>query len=226
MMGFPERDENELQHEVILTKGFWMGETACTQQLWEAVMGANPSKFKGAKRPEENVSWDDCMTFIKKINAMLPGLKLRLPTEAEWEYGCRAGTNTPFSFGDNITTEQVNYDGNYPYTGGKKGKYREETVEVGSLPCNQWGLYEMHGNVYEWCSDWYGKYQAETEVDPVGPVGGVFRVLHGGSWFNDGMNVRSALRNRSVPGSRSVFTGLRLARGHQGGEGLAEPKEK
>ncbi|MDM8542185.1 formylglycine-generating enzyme family protein [Desulfococcaceae bacterium HSG9] len=229
MMGSPEdepqRYDDELQHEVILTQGFWMGETACTQELWEAVMGVNPSKFKGAKRPVENVSWNDCMAFIKKLNDRLPGLDLHLPTEVEWEYACRAGTQTPFSFGDNITTDQVNYDGDYPYDGAPKGKNRGKTVEVGTLPCNSWGLYEMHGNVYEWCSDWYGEYPSESVVDPMGPESGEDRVLRGGGWFYFGRNVRSALRYLDEPDFRGDGTGLRFARGHQEGQGLAEPKE-
>jgi len=148
---------------------------------------------------------------------MLPGLDLRLPAEAEWEYACRAGTQTPFSFGNTITTNQVNYDGNYPYTGGKKGKYREKTVEVGSLPCNSWGLYEMHGNIWEWCNDWYDEYRSGKIVDPVGPENGEFRVLRGGGWFDVGGLVRSADRFGFEPGNRVDFTGLRLARGHQKG---------
>jgi formylglycine-generating enzyme required for sulfatase activity len=131
----PERYDDELLHEVVLTKGFWLAETACTQELWEAVMGSNSSRFKGKKRPVENVSWEDCATFLEKINILIPGRNFRLPTEAEWEYACRAGTQTPFSFGDNITPEQVNYDGNYPYNNGPKGEYRGKTVDVGSLPC-------------------------------------------------------------------------------------------
>ena len=188
-------------------------------------MSENPSEFKGAKRPVETVSWDDCMAFIKKMNQRMPGLDFRLPTEAEWEYACRAGTQTLFSFGDNITTEQVNYDGGFPYDGDPKGKDRGETVEVGTLPCNQWGLYEMHGNVYEWCSDWYGEYQAETVIDLVGPEDGASRVLRGGSWISFAGSARSALRNWVAPDDRFDFTGLRFARGHQEGEGLAEPKE-
>ncbi len=221
----PERIDDELQHEVILTQGSWLGETACTQELWEAVMGENPSEFKSAKRPVENVSWDDCMAFIKKINDMLPGLDLRLSAEAEWEYACRAGTQTPFSFGDNITTEQVNYNGEFLYDGAPKGKNRGKTVEVGTLPCNSWGLYEMHGNVYEWCSDWYGDYQSETVVDPVGPIG-EHRVLRGGCWISSGRDVRSAVRDRFGPDARYEGPGLRFVRGDQEGEGLAEPKEK
>lgn len=173
-------------------------------------MGANPSKFKGQQLPVENVSWNDCQEFLKKINEMIPDLNLRLPTEAEWEYACRAGTTTPFSFGENITPEQVNYDGNYPYADGKEGQYREKTVEVKSLPANPWGLYEMHGNVWEWCSDWYGYYPSESAVDPIGPDKGEFRVLRGGSWIDNGGIVRSAYRDRFEPSSRVDFIGFRL----------------
>ena len=152
MMGSPpdeaERSSDETLHNVTITTGFWLGETVCTQELWQEVMGKNPSRFKGDCLPVETVSWDDCHIFLDRINAREPGLELRLPTEAEWEWACRAGTTTPFSFGENITPEQVNHDGNYPYNKGKKGRYREETVPVKSLPCNAWGLYEMHGNVW------------------------------------------------------------------------------
>ncbi len=211
----PERYGDELLHEVILTGGFWLADTACTQALWQAVMGKNPSGFKGAQRPVENVSWDGCREFIDKINRLKPGLHLRLPTEAQWEYACRAGTQIPFWFGDNITPDQVNYNGNYPYTGGKKGTYRKETVDVTSLPCNGWGLYQMHGNVWEWCSDWYDEYPTGSVIDPVGPADGTFRVLRGGSWIFFGRNVRSAYRSRDVPSYRVFFTGFRLARGQK-----------
>ncbi|MEW6220414.1 MAG: formylglycine-generating enzyme family protein [Thermodesulfobacteriota bacterium] len=178
----PERFKNEEQHEVILTRGFWLADTACSQRLWQAVMGENPSRFKGEARPVERVGWEDCQAFLARINEQVPGLELRLPSEAEWEYACRAGTTTPFSFGTTITPDQVNYDGNHPYAGDRKGLYRQETVDVKSLPANPWGLYEMHGNVWEWCADWYGEYSAATVVDPVGPFTGTGRVLRGGSW--------------------------------------------
>ncbi|MGE5341986.1 MAG: formylglycine-generating enzyme family protein [Candidatus Omnitrophota bacterium] len=209
----PERDDDERLHEVILTHGFWLADTCCTQALWQAIMGENPSRFKGENHPVENVSWDNCMTFIDRINRLKDGLNLRLPTEAEWEYACRAGTTTPFSFGRNVTPEQVNYDGRYPYKGGEKGEYREETVDVKSLPCNDWGLYEMHGNVWEWCADWYGDYTTEPAIDPKGPVSGAFRVLRGGSWFDYALSVRSAMRGRFDPGVRNVSIGFRLSRG-------------
>jgi|GEM_PF-2348362 len=217
MMGSPENEpekyDDERQHRVTLTRGYWLAETAVTQELWEAVMKENPSTFRGKNRPVETVSWKDSVRFIQTINDLNPGLDLRLPTEAEWEYACRAGTETPFSFGRNITTDQVNYDGNYPYAKGKKGKYREETVDVKSLPANPWGLYEIHGNVREWCSDWYGGYPERAEIDPRGPENDVLRVMRGGSWSGLGRNVRSANRRRDVPGNRRSNTGFRLARG-------------
>ncbi|MBN2526569.1 MAG: formylglycine-generating enzyme family protein [Deltaproteobacteria bacterium] len=213
--GEPKREKNESQHEVILTKGFWLADTACTQQLWEAVMGKNLSRFKGKQRPVENMNWHDCVRFIERINKKSPGLNLSLPTEAQWEYACRANakSNTPFSFGDNITPEQVNYDGNYPYAEGEKGRYREETVDVKSLPANPWGLYEMHGNVFEWCADWFGDYPTGKAVDPRGPDKGDSRVLRGGSCFNYGRFCRSASRSKVRPDDRLNFIGFRLARG-------------
>ncbi len=217
----PQRYEDELLHKVTLTRGFWLADTACTQELWQAVMGENPADFKGPLRPVENVSWNDCSEFIEKLNRLVPGLDSRLPTEAEWEYACRAGTRTPFHFGENITTELVNYDGTVPYTGGKKGKYRKETVEVKALPCNDWGLYQMHGNVWEWCSDWYGNYDSVEQIDPEGPPNGDYRVLRGGCWIFSGRYVRSAYRDCYAPSSRGPLRGLRLAQGQKGQAGKA-----
>ena len=162
-MGSPESEPERYdyegpQHQVTLSQGFWMFDTAVTQALWQAVMDNNPSKFKDPDKPVENVSWDDCQRFLVKLNVRVPGLELTLPTEAQWEYACRAGTQTPFYFGDNITPEQVNYNGNYPYVGAETGLYRRETVTVKELPCNDWGLYQMHGNVREWCLDGMRNY--------------------------------------------------------------------
>ena len=189
LMGSPEdeleRDDDEgPQHPVTISRGFWLFDTACTQALWEAVMGKNPRAFKGAERPVENVSWHDCQDFLKRLNERVPGIDLVLPSEAQWEYACRAGTTTPFSFGATITPEQVNYA-------------REETVPVASLPSNLWGLYEMHGNVWEWCQDyWHGDYQgAPTDGSAwLGDATGADRVLRGGSWSR-----RRALRAGGVP---------------------------
>jgi len=227
MMGSPagekERDDDEVLHEVNLTKGFWLADTACTQELWEVVMGENPSRFKGKQRPVENVSWDNCREFFQNIKSIpaLADITLCLPTEAQWEYACRAGARilTPFSFGETITPDQANYDGNYPYDEGEKGKYREETVDVKSFPSNAWGLYEMHGNVLEWCSDWYDeqyynqcKEQGIVE-NPKGPDSGGGRVLRGGSWDGDARDCRSASRSWYDPGHRHILIGFRLSRG-------------
>ena len=136
-----DRSDDELQHQVTLTQGYWLADSACTQALWLAVTGKNPGHFQdNPNNPVENVSWDDVQAFIQQLNHGFPDLLARLPSEAEWEYACRAGTDTPFSFGGNITTEQVNYDGNYPYAGAAKGEFREKTVPVKSLPANPWGL--------------------------------------------------------------------------------------
>ena len=217
LMGSPPEEagrfDTEAQHEVILSAGFWLADTACTQVLWEAVMGNNPSSFKAAERPVEQVSWQAAMAFIDRLNTQVNGLGLRLPTETEWEYACRAGNPAPFWFGENINTEQVNYNGNYPYPGGTKGEYRVETVKVKALPCNGWGLYQMHGNVWEWCSDWYGNYPAGPVTDPAGSDTGVRRVLRGGSWYSGGRDARSAQRSGIMPDYRYYYVGFRLARG-------------
>lgn len=209
----PERGYHEgPRHAVTLTQGFWLADTACPQGLWEAVMGNNPSRFKGSERPVENVSWHDAQGFLRKLEELLPGMRADLPTEAEWEYACRAGTETPFSFGANITPEQANYDGNHPYAGGEKGLYRGKTVAVKSLPPNAWGLYEMHGNVWEWCADGLRDYSATPMVDPVGPqeAGRSPRAVRGGSWNDYAGWVRSAYRSRSDPGDAFVNLGFRL----------------
>jgi len=215
----PGRDDDEgPQHAVTISRGFWMADTACTQALWQAVMGENPSRFKGDKCPVEQVSWDDAQAFLDRLDERLPGLGLRLPSEGEWEYACRAGTTTPFSFGSNITAEQVNYNGKYPYGGGKTGPFRGETVPVASLPANPWGLYEMHGNVREWCADGQRRYGSKEVTDPLGPTKtGAVRVLRGGSWFSFARNVRSASRNALDPGDR-IYIGFRCARVQEGAE--------
>ncbi len=222
VMGSPEHEaerfDNETQHRVILSRGFWLADTACTQALWQAVMGDNPSGFQGEDRPVETVSWDDVQGFIERLNALLSDPGFRLPTEAEWEYACRAGTTTPFGFGEQITSEQVNYDGNRPYAGGQRGLDRGETVPVKALPCNSWGLYQMHGNVWEWCQDWYGRYPAGAMTDPPGPEEGALRVLRGGSWIFVGRHARSAQRYAVKLGDRVDFLGFRLARGQAASE--------
>ena len=215
MMGSPsnelKRDSDERQHEVTLTKGFYMQTTEVTQGQWKAVMGNNPSKFKGDNRPVEKVSWNDCREFIRKLNRQEGTDKYRLPTEAEWEYACMAGTTTPFYTGNCISTDQANYDGNHPMPGCSKGMYRKKTIEVASFSPNSWGLYDMHGNVYEWCQDWYEKnYPSGNVTDPEGASSGAVRVLRGGSWLSVAGDLRSANRLRSVPVNRHFSLGFRV----------------
>ena len=214
MMGSPkkekERDNNETQHKVTLSNGFFMGVHLVTQEQWQAVMGDNPSFFKGEKNlPVETVSWDDCQAFVKKLREK-DKKAYRLPTESEWEYCCRAGTTTPFHFGETISTDQANYKGNQTYGNGKKGVYREKTTQVGSFPANSFGLYDMHGNVLQWCQDRFGDNPQEDVVDPQGPEKGELRVLRGGSWFNIPRLCRSAHRYGNEPGSRYSDYGLRV----------------
>ena len=228
-MGSPVKEKErepwakETQDKVLLTEGFWLGETTVTQALWQAVTGNNPSHFdKNEQNPVEKVSWDDSITFIQQLNDLLAqanGLMsdrftLRLPFEAEWEYACRAGTTTPFSFGENITTDQVNYEGDYPYDNAEKGESREKTVAVKSLLCNAWGLYEMHGNVWEWCQDWFvSDLCSEAVTNPRGAEEGTERVFRGGSWDRSGRFMRSAMRAYHSPDFRDFSLGLRLALG-------------
>lgn len=207
LMGSPTsefgRDEDETQHSVTLTQGFWMADTACTQDLWVAVMGDNPADFSDdLENPVENVSWDDVQVFLQRINDFVPEMVTRLPSEAEWEYACRAGTRSAFSFGMNITPNQVNYDCNV-----------WQTVPVKALPANPWGLYQMHGNVQEWCQDWYGDYPTGSAIDPSGVTEGTYRVLRGGSWDNDARYVRSANRLYNSPDYRYYIIGFRLVLG-------------
>ena len=188
------------QHEVTLTKPFYMGKHEVTQEQWEALMGKNPSTTKGAKLPVTNVSWEDCQEFIKKLNAKTDG-GYRLPTEAEWDYACRAGTTTAYSFGDKITPKDANY------LDSKIGK----PVAVGSYKPNAFGLFDMHGNVWEWCEDWHGEYPFAV-TDPKGPATGNRRVIRGGSSGYYGSFARSSNRYYSLPTNRGSLGGFRLAR--------------
>jgi formylglycine-generating enzyme required for sulfatase activity len=208
----PERSSNEgPRHPVTISRGFWLADTACTQGLWQAVTGTNPSWFKGAERPVDQVRWRDVQDFLRRLEGLLPGCRADLPTEAEWEYACRAGTETPFSFGATISPEEVNYDGNRPYAGGAKRQDRGQTVTVKSLPANSWGLYEMHGNVWEWCADGLRTYDGEPQIDPRGPEDAErFRAYRGGSWFDYAGNARSANRNAHPSGIAIRDQGFRL----------------
>ena len=220
LMGSPidetERREDEIQHEVSLTQGFWLADTCCSQSLWQVITGTNPSNFQDDENlnrelPVESVSFEDVQDFITKLNARLDNIStFSLPSEAQWEYACRAGTSTPFSFGDTISTEQANFNGNYPYAQAPKGECRSKTVPVKSFLRNPWGLYQMHGNVWEWCSDRYAQYSLVDVTDPTGPESGSDRVVRGGSWFDDARNARSACRVGDDPGVRNNYLGFRL----------------
>ncbi len=217
MMGSPEseegRDDDEIRHQVTLTKGYWIADTETTQQLWQAVMNSNPSSFKGEQRPVEEVSWNDVRQFLKKLNQFNPKLNAKLPTEAQWEYATRAGTSTPFSFGRELTLEKVNYSGNWDNREWGVGS-KKETVNVKSLPPNPWGLYEVHGNVWEWVADtWQEKLSAEPVSDPLVETESS-RVIRGGSWDVIGRGVRSAVRYHDDADDRSHYLGFRISLGH------------
>ena len=212
-MGSPanekDRGSDETQHQVTVSD-FYIGKYEVTQKQWQEIMGTNPSNFKGDNLPVEQVSWNDIQEFIKKLNQKT-GKNYRLPTEAEWEYACKAGTSTPFNTGNNLTTSQANYDGNYPYNNNAKGEYRAKTMPVGSFSPNSWGIYDMHGNVWEWCSDWYGNYPSGSQTNPQGLNTGSDRVSRGGSWGDDAQFCRSAYRYDHAPGNRNGSIGFRLA---------------
>ena len=202
MMGSPGseigRKNNEKQHEVTLTNPYYMGKHEVTQEQWQAVMGNNPSIFKGANLPVTNVSWNDSHDFIKKLNANTNG-SYRLPTEAEWEYACRAGTKTAFYFGEILTNSDANIDGASTKTG---ERYKP----------NAFGLYDMHGNVWEWCNDWYSSLQDGVVTDPKGAATGYLRVLRGGSFAGNESGARSSVRSFLTPTDRVANLGFRLAR--------------
>lgn len=190
------------QPEVTLTKPFYMGKYEVTQEQWESVMVNNRSFYRGPKLPVTDVSWEDCQEFIKKLNKKTDG-GYRLPTEAEWEYACRAGTTTAYSFGDNITPKDANY--------ADSGIFKP--VTVGSYKPNAFGLYDMHGNVFEWCEDWHADYQAGAVTDPKGPAKGESRVLRGGSFDFDVSEARSSNRFSGLARAlRDDSYGFRLAR--------------
>jgi len=191
-------------HKVTLTKPFLLGKYEVTQEQWEQVMGSNPSKFKGAKNPVETVSWTDCQSFVAKLNAKVSGQTFRLPTESEWEYACRADSTGTYCFGNDLRSmaEYAWYDPN------DKGT----THPVGEKKANAWGLYDMHGNVREWCADWYGAYPAAVVVDPQGSSSGSYRVIRGGCWSDLADRCTAAARGHDKPSEMSSCVGLRLAR--------------
>jgi formylglycine-generating enzyme required for sulfatase activity len=194
---------------VTLTEGYWLGKYEVTQAQWLKVVGSNPSHFKGANRPVEEVSWTEVTSFCEKLTEMereagrLPaGMVYQLPTEAQWEYACRANTTTVYAFGDGLTSAQANISGV-----GVPGK----TTDVGQYTANPWGFYDMHGNVWEWTADWYEKFTRRAVSDPVGPADGSARVSRGGSWDSSADYARSAYRFWLVPAVSDFYLGFRLS---------------
>ena len=216
MMGSPATEEGRdccesPQHQVTVP-AFFAGKYPITQTQWQALMGNNPSDFKGEKLPVESVSWNMAVEFCGKLSQKT-GKKYRLLTEAEWEYACRAGTTTPFHFGKTITPDLVNYDGNSPYANASTGLYRKHKNDVGSFLPNAFGLYDMHGNVWEWCSDrWHRNYNdAPTDGSSWETGTDNNRVRRGGSWYDLAVNCRCAFRFSRSPGTTWWSWGLRVA---------------
>lgn len=204
-------------HRVTITKPFYLGRTEVTQAQWRAVMGttlrqqaAKTNWFgkvaaQGSEYPMHYLSWFDCREFCRKL-AQRTGRTIRFPTEAEWEYACRAGTSSTFCFGD--TDRQL---GNYGWYAGNSGQERASAHPVARKKANPWGLYDMHGNVREWCSDWFGHYESKAQIDPAGPTTGTHRVLRDGSWMDDASGCRSSWRILNSPETRFLNFGFRVA---------------
>jgi formylglycine-generating enzyme required for sulfatase activity len=196
----PGHKDDELQHQVVFSRPYFIGKYEVTQEQWETVMGDNPSQTKGAKLPVTNISWNDCQNFISKLNAKTES-NYRFPTEAEWEFACRSGAKSAYSVGDKITKNDANYE-----------NVKAGVKPVGSYKPNPFGLYDMHGNVWEFCSDWYGAYSAGKSLDPMGVNNGRDHVLRGGSFFVDSLLLRSSTRDLVAPDFHNVVIGLRLAK--------------
>ena len=223
------RASDETLHAVRLTHGFWMARHPVTQREWRLVMGSNPSWFKKTDEPSESfrrrmaddaafdnpdnpvehVSWFDCTNFLERASAMA-GCAIRLPTEAEWEYACRAGSRLPYVWGYALNGDLANVDGRLPCASDKEGPYLGHTTPVGRYSGNAWGLFDMHGNVYEWTQDFYGDYPEAESVDPQGPPFGACKVVRGGNWSNSAKAARSAARCYFVPAAHNARTGFRL----------------
>ena len=195
--------EQETLHQVTLTKDFYLARYPITQALWQTIMGNNPSHFKGENHPVDQVSWEDVQEFIANLNERTGENLYRLPTEAEWEYACRSGSSGTYSFGDDekLLGEHAWFNNNS----------EQKTHPVGEKKPNAWGLYDMHGNVWEWCQDWHGDYPQGSVTDPVGLSSGARRVFRGGSWFYGAGYCRSAIRFRCAPGYGYIILGFRLA---------------
>jgi serine/threonine-protein kinase len=220
-MGSPEgelgRENDEVLHRVTLTKGFWMQSALVSQKQWKAVMGAdnNPSRFKADDLPVDTVSWNDAQSFLARLNdkesRQHQAQKYRLPHEWEWEYAARAGTRTPFWQGKTITTETANFDGSHPYRDSDpRGEYRMTTTPVKKFRPNNWGLYDMGGNLWHWCEDSYAEYSRKAITDPQSQQKGSRRVHRGGCWSSHGRQCRAATRSSNAPGDRLSTAGFRV----------------
>jgi uncharacterized protein (TIGR02996 family) len=213
LMGMEDGDADETpSHRVTLTRGFWLGVHPVTQAQWCSLLPALDFGFRGADLPAEEVNWFEAQEFCRRLSEAT-GQPFRLPSEAEWEYACRAGTATAFSFGPGLSSEQANFDANYVYGAGVQGVYRGKTTPSGTFPANAWGLYDLHGNVLEWCQDWYhgDYYRQSPEHDPPGPSEGHTRVVRGGSWYFAAPPARSAYRFYQDPEQRDDDLGFRVA---------------
>ena len=219
----PERMEREGPQHLVQLQGLFMGQTPITQAQWQAVMGSNPSRFRdqadGNSRPVEQVSWEAAMKFCGRLSQRT-GRHYTLPSEAQWEYACRAGTTMPFHFGSTITPALANYNGDHTYANGPKGEKRKQTTPVGMFPANAWGLHDMHGNVWEWCLDhWHANYQQApadgsawldvTEAES-NEKDERRRLLRGGSWDTFPRSCRSGYRSRLQPVDASLYVGFRV----------------
>jgi formylglycine-generating enzyme required for sulfatase activity len=235
LMGSPtseaERDAGEDQHEVAITRPFYLGVHTVTQGQFEKVMGKNPSFFHpknggSPDHPAEQVRWGDAREFCTKLSALpdekKAGRTYHLPSEAEWEYACRAGTTTVFNVGNALSSKQANFNGNFPYGDAPKGSFLHRTAKVGSYPPNAWGLYDMHGNVLQWCNDWYDPnyYKKSPKENPKGPEKGMietgfrsdfFVIVRGGCWLDEGRACRSGRRFRLQQSEPYRWTGFRVA---------------
>ena len=229
----PERRSNEGPQHLVQLQGFFLTQTPITQAQWRQVaqwrptngedawnqkLNPNPSHFKGDQRPVESVSWEDAMEFCRRLSQRT-GRNYTLPSEAQWEYACRAGTATPFHFGATISTKLANYNGKDEYGDGAKGDVRQQTTDVASFPANPWGLHDMYGNVWEWCADhWHGNYERAPEdgsawIDEEAKENKNSmkeRLLRGGSWLNHPAGCRSAYRDGHRPGYCSHIIGFRV----------------
>jgi formylglycine-generating enzyme required for sulfatase activity len=207
----PGRSDDEARHRVTISRLFYLGQHEVTQAEWTKVMGSNPSRFGNCERcPVESVDFYEVNNFLSRLNAGTSSMRFRLPTEAEWEYACRAGTATPYNVGDTISTAQANVDNRFA-AGAEDGAAYEKTLPVGTFQPNAWGLYDMHGNVWEWTNDRYGPYNPRQDVDPRGANIGGTRVIRGGSWHFDANSARCGLRYTHAPQDSGPSLGFRVA---------------